>query len=43
MRSTKSSCFFCSSAEALALKEITGSSSSVLENIFFSITARSFS
>jgi hypothetical protein len=28
---------------ALVLKEITGSRSSVLENIFFSITARSFS
>ena len=31
------------SALALALKLITGSSSSVLENIFFSITVRSFS
>jgi hypothetical protein len=29
--------------DALALKEMTGSSSSVFENIFFSITTRSFS
>jgi hypothetical protein len=43
MRSTKFWCFFCSSAEALALNEITGSRSSVVENIFFSITVRSFS
>lgn len=27
--------FFCSSVEVLALKEMTGSSSSVFENIFF--------
>ena len=43
MRLTKFWCFFCSSPLALALKLITGSRSSVLENIFFSITARSFS
>ncbi len=35
--------FFCSSVEVLALNEMTGNSSSVLENIFFSITVRSFS
>ena len=34
MRVTKSSCFLASSALALALKLITGNSSSVLENIF---------
>ena len=39
---TKSLCFFFSSEEALGLKEITGSKSSVLENMFFSITVRSF-
>ena len=43
MRVTKSSCFLASSALALALKLITGNSYSVLLNIFFSITARSFS
>ena len=43
MRLTKFSCFFASSALALALKLITGKSSSVFENIFFSITTRSFS
>ena len=42
-RATKSSCFFCSSLDDFGLNEITGSRSSVLENIFFSITVRSFS
>ena len=43
IRSTNSACFFCSSTLDLALKLITGSKSSVFENIFFSITARNFS
>ena len=43
MRATKFWCFCLSSGEAFALNEITGSRSSVFENIFFSITSRSFS
>jgi hypothetical protein len=43
MRATKFWFFSRSSADALALNEITGRRSSVLLNIFFSITSRSFS
>ena len=42
-RATKSACLVASSALAFALNEITGSSSSVFENIFFSMTVRNFS
>src|SRR5258708_9278371 len=43
IRLTKSSCLRCSSADPFALNEMTGKSSSVFENIFFSITTRNFS
>jgi hypothetical protein len=43
MRWTKVLVLLLVVVEALALKEMTGSRSSVLENIFFSMTSRSFS